>query len=203
MPNCPEKEVGGGQETEIQKGKDKHDSEEKSVQTKRQEEIKQQKSNMEGQEEEEKTTEPEAEQMETGKENPKVNANPEQNTEAVISQSSEESVATDNTDLITADGGFTVVRSKRKSKAGSSGPQTRKKGLVETGQEKQIINSQEAVMESSSEQDTNTDTDSDEDKHNKEQAGTYMAKEIKSQASSSQQGDHWAKRLQLGVERQD
>ncbi|GAA6111723.1 uncharacterized protein LOC125139265 [Tachysurus ichikawai] len=178
--NCPEKEVDGGQETEIQKEKDKHDREESSVQTERQEEIKQQDSNTEGQEGKEKTTGPEAEQMETGKENPKViNDNPEQNTEAVVHQSSEESVVTDNTDLITADAGFTVVRSKRKSKVGSSGPQARKKGLVETGQEKQIVSSQEAVMESGSEQDTNTDTDSDEAKHNKEQADTYTAKEIK------------------------
>ncbi|GAA6067692.1 uncharacterized protein LOC125139265 [Tachysurus ichikawai] len=68
--------------------------------------------------------------METGKENPKVIDNPEQNPEAVKNQSSEESVATDNTDLITEDAGFTVVRSKRKSKVGSSGPQTRKKGLL-------------------------------------------------------------------------
>ncbi|GAA6095402.1 uncharacterized protein LOC125139265 [Tachysurus ichikawai] len=171
--NCPGKEVVGGQETEKQKEKDKHDSEENSVQSKRQEEIKQQKSNT-GQEGEEKTIGPEAEEMEKGKENPAVNDNPEQNTEAVVNQSSEESVAIDNMDLIAA-----VVRSKRKSKLGSSGPQTRKKGLVETEQEKQIVNSQEAVMESGSEQDTNTDTDSDEAKHNKEQAGTYTAKEIK------------------------
>ncbi|GAA6107380.1 uncharacterized protein LOC125139265 [Tachysurus ichikawai] len=82
-------------------------------------------------------------------------------------------------DLITEDIGYTVVRSKRKSKAGSSGPQTRKKGLVETEQEKQIISSQEAVMELGSEQDTNPETDSDEDKQNKEQAGTYKVKEFK------------------------
>ncbi|GAA6111726.1 uncharacterized protein LOC125139265 [Tachysurus ichikawai] len=178
--NCPEKEVDGGQETEIQKDKDKHDSEDNSVQTERQEETKRQESNTEGQEGKEGTTGPEAEQMETGKEDPKVNNdNLEQNTEAVVHQSSEESVATDNTDLITAYAGFTVVRSKRKSKVCSSGRQTRKKGLVETGQEKQIVSSQEAVMESGSEQDTNTDTDSDEAKHDKEQAGTYTAKEIK------------------------
>ncbi|GAA6067296.1 uncharacterized protein LOC125139265 [Tachysurus ichikawai] len=97
----------------------------------------------------------------------------------ILYRGGRKSVATDNTDLITADAGFTVVRSKRKSKVSSSGPQTRKKGLVETGQEKQIINNQEAVMESSREQDTNTDTDSDEAKHNKEQAGTYTAKDIK------------------------
>ncbi|GAA6065483.1 uncharacterized protein LOC125139265, partial [Tachysurus ichikawai] len=178
--NCPEKEVVGGQETETQKEKDKHDSEENSVQTERQEEIKQQESNTEGQEGKEGPTGPEAEQMETGKENTTAdNDDPEQNTEAVVHQSSEESVATDNTDLITADAGLTVVRSKRKSKAGGGGPQTRKKGLVETGQEKQIVDSQEAVMESGSEQDTNTDTDSDEAKRSKERAGTYTAKDIK------------------------
>ncbi|KAK2840614.1 hypothetical protein Q7C36_012193 [Tachysurus vachellii] len=141
------KVVNGGQETEVQKEKDKHDSEESRK------EIKQQNSNTEGQEGKEETTGPETEQMETGKENPKVNNDePEQNTETVGHQSSEESVATDNTDLITADAGFTVVRSKRKSKASSSGPQTRKKELVETEQEKQIVNSREAVMASGSEQ---------------------------------------------------
>ncbi|KAK2834072.1 hypothetical protein Q7C36_014773 [Tachysurus vachellii] len=178
--NCPEKEVNGGQETGTQDGKDKHDSEKSSVQTEKQEEIKQQSSNTVGQERKEKTTGPGAEQMETGKENPKVNNDdPGQNTGTVGHRSSEESVATDSTDLITADAGFTVVRSKRKSKASSSGPQTRKKGLVETEQEKEIGNSQEAVMQSGSEQDTNTDTDSAEAKHDKEQAGVYTAKEIK------------------------
>ncbi|XP_047658580.1 uncharacterized protein LOC125139265 [Tachysurus fulvidraco] len=170
--NCPEKEVDGGQETGLQKEKDKRDSEGNNVHTDRQEEITQENSNTEGQEGKEKTNEPEAGQMETGKENPQVNNdNPEQNTETVGHQSSEESVAKDNTDLITADAGFTVVRSKRKYKASGSGLQTRKKGLVETVQEQQSVNSQEAVMESGSEQDTNTDTDSDEDKLTKDQAG--------------------------------
>ncbi|KAK3529825.1 hypothetical protein QTP86_006915 [Hemibagrus guttatus] len=56
--------------------------------------------------------------------------------------------------------------SKRKSKTGNSGPQTRKKGLVEIEKENQVINGQELEIKSSSDHDTNAEMESDEDGRN-------------------------------------
>ncbi|XP_058257068.1 uncharacterized protein LOC131360525 [Hemibagrus wyckioides] len=159
---------------------DKQDSGGNSAQTTGQEKNKQQESNAEGQEAV-KNTEQETNQMETEKENPQANVSEctEQDTQLTESQSNVECSASENTDMIVDDAGFTLVRSKRKSRAGNSGPQTRKKGLAKMENEKLAINSEEPETKSSSDDDMNAETESDEEQNNDEQTDGYEAKEIK------------------------
>lgn len=111
--------------------------------------------------------------METENENPHVNVreNTEQNTQLTDYHSHDECSGSENTDMIIDDAGFTLVRSERESTAGNSGPQTGKKGMVEIEKEEQVINSQEAEIKSSSDEDVNAETKSDEGEQNNEQTG--------------------------------
>ncbi|KAK3517750.1 hypothetical protein QTP70_018235, partial [Hemibagrus guttatus] len=164
--NCPEKEATGNQETEITKENknesDQQDSGENSGKT-------------EGQEEG-KNAEQETNQMETEKENLQVTVseNTVQNTQLTNSHGKNECSGAENTDMAIDDAGFTLGRSKRKSKTGNSGPQAGKKGLVVIEKGNQVINSQQAEVKSSSDQDTNAETESDQDEqHSDGQTDLY------------------------------
>ncbi|KAK3506946.1 hypothetical protein QTP70_031704, partial [Hemibagrus guttatus] len=84
----------------------------------------------------------------------------ENSTQLANSQNTEEC---EGTDMTIDDSGFTPVRSKRKLRVGSGGSKSRKKGLVETEEEKQITTGKETETEPSSDPETNVDKDSDED----------------------------------------
>lgn len=95
--------------------------------------------------------------MDIEKENPQPNISEctEQDTQLTDSHSNVECSASENTAMIVDDAGFTLVRSKRKSRAGKSGPQTRRKGLAKMENEKLAIKSEKPETKSSSDDNMN------------------------------------------------